>query len=94
MAFRAEVIDARLWIVRNHRSRADGICDMLISPPLDFESVLIDCSRAMSVKRAVLNDLWYDSLQQTLCRHPGVLVPVAACRRYKQVSNEHNSACS
>lgn len=50
MAFRAEVIDARSWIVKNHRSRADGICDMPITPPLDFESVLIDCSRAMSVE--------------------------------------------
>ena len=50
MAFRAEVIDARLWIVKNHRSRADGVCDIPITPLLDFESVLIDCSRAMSVE--------------------------------------------
>ena len=50
MAFRAEVIDARSWIVKNHRSRAHGRCDMLITPPIDFESALIDCSRAMSVE--------------------------------------------
>ena len=48
-ASKADVIDARPCNVKNHCSRADGLCDIPISPPLDFESALIDCSRAMSV---------------------------------------------
>ena len=50
IVFKAEVIDARSWIVKNHRSRAAELWDMPITPPLDLESALIDCSRAMSAE--------------------------------------------
>ena len=59
-----------------------GLCDMPITPPHDFELVWI-CSRAMSVEtceRGCPVRLIDDSLQQTRCRCPDVLVPVAACR--------------
>ena len=71
------------------------LCDMPITPPHDFESALI-CSRAMSEETCEKDcpvRLIDDSLQKTRCRYPHVLVPVAACRRDKQVSSEYSSAC-
>ena len=96
IVFKAEVMDACSWIVKSHRLRAGKLCNMPITPPLDLELALIDCSRAISaetVKRAELNDLWNDSQHQARCIHLGVLVPVAACRWDKRVRSEHSSAC-
>ena len=45
------------------------------------------------MKRAALNDLLNDSLQQTPYRRPGELVPVLAYRQDKQEGSEHSSAC-
>ena len=75
-------------LFKNHRSRADGLCDIPINPPLEFGP----CRWAL-VKRAALNDLWNESPQQTPYRRLGELVPVSAYRRHKQVGSEHSSAC-
>ena len=50
MAFRGEVLDARSRIVKHYRSRPDGLCDVLITTPFDFESTFTDCSRPLSVE--------------------------------------------
>ena len=65
MAFRAGVIDARSWIVKNHvSSRADGLCDIcfcnlvsfIILPHINIHSNYGLCDMPIG-RRAALYDL-------------------------------------